>query len=87
MLLFGQRFQVTELGVAENLRALGVQVLGKPGQREARFLYSRVADLAREPFSASDQLELQVILVVVKQPRDGDAGRGVGHDAGDCRPA
>jgi hypothetical protein len=67
-----ERGEVGELGVAEDLHALLVQVLGEPGEDEPGLLDARRRDAAREPLLARHEREPKVELLVVEQGPDAD---------------
>src|SRR5262249_44766971 len=57
---------------AEHLDSLGMEVLGKAGERQPGLLDSRGADLLVQSVLACDQVKPQVVIGVLKQPRNLD---------------
>jgi hypothetical protein len=76
LLRLGQGEQVADLGVPEHLHPLGMEVLGEAGEGETGLLNAARADRVFEAFVAGDQLELQVVLLVSEQARDGNLKSG-----------
>ena len=67
-----ERREVADLGVAEHLHPLLVQVLGEPGEHEPRLLDAGRADPAREPLLARDERQPEIEFLVVEERPDAD---------------